>query len=277
VQLGRSGKGARGAAKAKGKGKAKAKAKAKGVPKPASMPAKPQTALILFQKAEGPFKGGLAGMSKRWSELSNEDKKKYEDQAAAARAAHGQAMATWAATAEGKKHRAAEEALKRKAAETRAKAKYLGAEGAPQCPRKPKDAQHVFLEAKRQELLEKEPGLGARELARRLAELWKGLDGEARKPFEAKAKSLLDVYEFDLQAYKDTPAYKKYEKAIGKGKKDKGRGRGGGKQVKAGGRGAKRQKKGDEDEMGFDSSDSDMLGSDSDESDSIAKLIKMAG
>merc|ERR1711974_106332 len=122
----------------------------------------------------------------------------------------------------GKRHARAMETKKRKAAEAKAKAKYLKCEGAPETPVKPKKAKELYFESKRAELFEKDSKLGRREVDRQVMTLWASLSAEDRKPYEAKARALQDAYEFDLDQYKQTPAYKKFQKTI-----DKRRGRGG--------------------------------------------------
>lgn len=88
--------------------------------------------------------------------------------------------------------------------------------------------------------------------------LWQALDESEKKPFEIKARAFKDAYEFELEEYKQTPAYKQYEEAVAKAKGRGGdRGCGG---VRGRGRGAKRKKSaldsdGDSDFLGEDDSD----------------------
>lgn len=150
----------------------------------------------------------------------------------------------------------------------KAREKFLVGTEAPEAPMKPKNAQALFCEDKKAELLKADPKLGLREVSKRCAALWSSLDADERERFESKAKSMREVYEFELAAYKDTPAYKAYERAAGLIDRGRGRGRGSG-------RGRKRKSDDDDflaasglfddsDDLGL--GDSDGMGLDSDES-----------
>lgn len=217
----------------------------------------------------------LAALSKQWDELGIEGQKKYVEQAEMSAKAYAADIEMWGKSKEGKKHAREIESQKQKKKEVKAREKFLSGENAPVAPQKPKSAQAMFIEEKKGELQRTEPNIGVRESGRKALTLWAELDIEARKAYENKHKALSDAYEFELQTYKETPAYKKFEKACGlrDGKKVKsGRGRGGGR---GGGRGAKRRKKGDgvdglcneDSDMGLDSEDelAEILGLDSDD------------
>merc|ERR1740121_627753 len=116
------------------------------------------------------------------------------------------------------------------------------------------NARALFDEAKRPELLKENAGLNTRELASRIGKLWEGLTAEERKPFEQRAQAFKDAYQFELDEYKETPAYKAYLKAIVTKKEIP---------AASTGRGVKRKKRSDLDDLGLDS-DEDLMGSDSD-------------
>jgi len=188
-----------------------------------SMPQKPLSAMQLFAKDPSVIIKG--GAKKAWAELGPEEQKKYEEQAAAARTAYDDELSSWFKSADGKKYVKAKDATKNRAktakAAAKAKEKFLNGASAPEKPEKPKAAQALFDEAKRVELREKDPNAGERELKRRAMSLWQAMDETERKPFESKATSFKEAYEFEMEEYKKTPAYKQYEEAV---KKAKGRG-----------------------------------------------------
>lgn len=268
---GNCGKGTKDGGSRKAKGDAKAKPKPK-MPAAENMPAKPVKAIQFYmqeQKGSG-LKVGV--LSKRFADLGEEGQKKYREMAENAASAHAAEMAAWAKSKEGKKHARALDAQKQKKKELRAREKFLTGEGAPQEPKKPKSAQVIFVEERRIELQQADASLGVRELSRKVATLWSELDATGRSTYEAKQKSQQDVYEFELQAYKETPAYKKFEKAAGRGKNTARRK--GDKGVKSS-RGAKRKLTDEERELakllginGDGDADTDMGSSDNDGLDS---------
>merc|ERR1711862_798489 len=105
--------------------------------------------------------------------------------------------------------------------EKKARDKFLTGMDAPEAPSKPKDAMTLFKEDK---------GHAPREAKT----AWQSLKAEEQKFYVDKARALREVYEFELQEYQDSAAYKNYQKAVAKDR-PQARGRGGG-----GGRGAGR-------------------------------------
>jgi len=190
-------------------------------------------------------------MCKAWAELGSDGQQKYMQQCKTALAAYQEDMKLWRKTKEGKKAVQADRRLQKKQTEDKLKEKHLKAPNAPQPPEKPKSAKMLFLEERRKQILKEEgpEAGGPREMAARLVKEWESLSADGRKVWESKEKSLLDVYEFELEEYQSSETYQKYTKALAKKGCGKGKGRSS----------AGRKRKGDElsfdsDEMGSDSS-----------------------
>mmetsp|Transcript_117715 Transcript_117715/g.293498 ORF Transcript_117715/g.293498 Transcript_117715/m.293498 type:complete len:1229 (-) Transcript_117715:61-3747(-) len=274
--------------KATGKGKAKAKAKAKAAQpeKPDNMPKKPLNAMTLFMKDKGL---NLKTMGAAWAELGAEGQKKYNEEAKQKTAEYEKAMKEFSKTAEGKKYNRLKAAADKKDREKKAKERFLGGESAPKEPKRPPSAYFIFVSEKREVVAKEFPGKVG-EVARKLTELWGNLEASEKKGFEDKAEELKKEYDKQMQAYRESEGFKRYDKALkaikGGPKKPKskakakpkaapsggrGRGRGGGGKGTGRGQGgaagtgaAAAGVASDSDVMGSDSSSSDSDDSDSD-------------
>jgi len=234
--------------------KPKGKARAKG---PEGMPKRPPSPFLFFvkERSKEAKESGKSlnkdDMCKAWAELGSDGQQKYMQQCKTALAAYQEDMKLWRKTKEGKKAVQADRRLQKKQTEDKLKEKHLKAPNAPQPPEKPKSAKMLFLEERRKQILKEEgpEAGGPREMAARLVKEWESLSADGRKVWESKEKSLLDVYEFELEEYQSSETYQKYTKALAKKGCGKGKGRSS----------AGRKRKGDElsfdsDEMGSDSS-----------------------
>eukprot|EP00913_Durusdinium_trenchii_P024144 g22671.t1 len=246
------------AIKAKPAGKAKAKAatkdKKKGPAPPASMPKKPGTAMTLFMKQN---KGGgtLAKQSQAFKELPEEE------------------MEAFKKTAEGKRYFRLKAASEKKSRIETAKKKYLE-DAKP--PKSAPSAYQLFVQEKRPAL--QSAGKSMQEVAKELTTTWRSLTVEEQKPFEERADKAKAFYEEQLEAYRSSPGYKKFEKfkssinrkPTKKTKKPKAKAKGRAK-AKAKGRGRQKEpeKKAD------NSSTSDVMGSDT-KRDRLPRLYKDA-
>jgi len=254
---------------------------------PASMPKKPNSAFHIFASEK---KLSLMVAGKQWTDLAKEDKDKFDKAGEAARQQYEKDVAHWGAhTPEGKLYLRKKDAEARKANDKKAKEKHLSAANAPEEPPPPKAAFRIWAEEMRIKFQKETPPVPLREQAKRLSEGWKNLDAAERKPYDEKHDVLRKEHEVKLKAYRESGAYKAYQKARGRGggrgskvsqlaAKEKserdtafadiygkptssGRGRGGGGR----GRGATAATAG----LGADS-DSDIMASDeSDDSDSL--------
>jgi len=259
-------------------GGAKTKAKGK-VPKPVGQPEKPLIAYKIFAKDQ---KGtSTSAIAQQWKELGTEGQKTYIEQAASAMKAFTQQMAVWQKSKEGTKYSKTIAAQKQKDKDEKAKAKHLVGADAPEAPERPPNARALFEESKRSELLQCEPELTPKDITRRCGELWKKLDAAGREPHEARAQSFMDAYEFDMQEYQQTPGYKKYLQATGRGK-PKAKASASGKGRKSSGRGPAPKKvkideldvESDDDCMGEESDDSEMnFGEESDGLGELAEFL----
>jgi len=244
---------------------AKAKAKSGGRSKAPAMegaPKKPPNAFLFFMKEQKGSIASLEASRKKWAELGAEGQKKYVDQAMAAAVAHKEEVKVWLKTSAGKKHVQAQTRQQKKKTEQKAKDKYLKAPDAPEPPEKPKNAKMLFLEERRKQLLKDEPQLPPRDMAKRLLQEWESLSADAKKVWDGKERSLKDVYEFELEEYKNSEAYKRFAKATEARGSGKGSGRG-----RGGRSGNKKRKKGKLGDLSFDESDEMGSASDSDDLD----------
>mmetsp|Transcript_42295 Transcript_42295/g.78769 ORF Transcript_42295/g.78769 Transcript_42295/m.78769 type:complete len:1093 (-) Transcript_42295:238-3516(-) len=266
--------------KAKGKAKISAKAAAKKLREDSGMPPKPPKAISLFMK-ENKGGGALAEQHKAWMQLGAEGQKKYVDEAKELQEKYDVEYKEWEKSSKGKSFLKGEENKRKRAKEQTAKEKFLKVEGAPEEPVKPKTAMQIFFDEKKPEVLKEKPDMGTRDMAKELAKMWSGLDGDARKPYQTQATEFSEKYETEMEEYKKTPAYIQYAKAAGiykapkkapkpkaKGKsKAAGGGRGGGRGGGGGrgrGRGGGDDAKADSSSSSSSSSDSDEMGSDVD-------------
>ncbi|OLQ03886.1 High mobility group protein B3 [Symbiodinium microadriaticum] len=192
-------------------------------------------------------------------------------------------------TGEGKKYFRLKAAAAKKARVDSAREKYLGKDDAPKPPPAAPGAYQVFVQEKRPTLQSAGKNLG--EVAKEMSQMWGNYSEEDRKPYEQRAAELKAEYEDKMKEYKQSEAYKKFERARNaifkkpKAKKEakaktakkpkkakqtkpkaKAKAKAKGKaKAKARGRGKKQASASDSDVMGSDSdSDSDSSSSDSD-------------
>merc|ERR1712217_699906 len=90
-----------------------------------------------------------------------------------------------------------------------AKARFLGS-AEMQEPKRPPSAYFIFVSEKRPTLAK---GIGLAEAAKALTELWKNRTAEEGKVFDDKAAELKKKYDEDMVAYKNSPAFKKFDRA----------------------------------------------------------------
>ncbi|CAJ1421952.1 unnamed protein product, partial [Effrenium voratum] len=188
--------------------KGKAKAKPKGPPVPDTMPKKPPAAMMLFMKAN---KGGgkLQQQVEAWKALDAEEQKKFKDEAKEKMEQYEEDMAEFRKSAEGKKYYRLQAAAGKKSRVEQARQKYLGQEDAPKAPKMPPGAYQLFVQDKRPTLA----GKSMQEVAKELSALWSQCSAEDKKPFEEKAAELKEDYEEKLKEYKNSDAYKQFDKA----------------------------------------------------------------
>eukprot|EP00928_Gymnodinium_smaydae_P010240 TRINITY_DN13842_c0_g1_i1.p1 TRINITY_DN13842_c0_g1~~TRINITY_DN13842_c0_g1_i1.p1 ORF type:complete len:1154 (-),score=362.75 TRINITY_DN13842_c0_g1_i1:37-3498(-) len=206
--------------------KSKAQGKSKAKPRPdaikAGAPKKPPSGFNLFiKKSSTPMT--IAAAAKAWGELGGEGQKPYEAEAKSLRDAYEKEYNAWKKSKQGKAFERETEALKKKQKEQKAKERYLSGAGAPQPPPSAKSAYFLFVEAARPELAKTTPGLTVPQQAKKLSAMWNEADEQRKKVFEEKAKESKAAYEVALAKYHQTPEYKKYLRAAGKGKKEKKR------------------------------------------------------
>eukprot|EP00929_Paragymnodinium_shiwhaense_P075918 TRINITY_DN388_c0_g2_i2.p1 TRINITY_DN388_c0_g2~~TRINITY_DN388_c0_g2_i2.p1 ORF type:complete len:1130 (+),score=480.84 TRINITY_DN388_c0_g2_i2:101-3391(+) len=186
------------------------------------MPQKPPHALLLACQAKKVhFKEG----GKMWHDLPPEEKAKFTEQAKVLREKYEKEVEAWKLSKQGKKHKSEEVAKRKKKMEQRAREKYLQGKDAPQPPKAPLNALKIFLEEKKKILLENDPKLSMGAVAVKLTNEWKALDEAGKKPWNEKETLAKKTYDRQMEAYKTSPAYRKYLKAVGQGgtvsKKDK--------------------------------------------------------
>ncbi|CAE6967578.1 HMGB2 [Symbiodinium sp. KB8] len=281
----RSGKSSNGRGKGKGKG---AKKKEKGPQVPENMPKKPKSAMQLFM-SKNKGGGALKAQAEAWSALGAEGQKEYVDEARSLSEQYDKDMLDFRKTGEGKKYFRLKAAAAKKARVDSAREKYLGKDDAPKPPPAAPGAYQVFVQEKRPTLQSAGKNLG--EVAKEMSQMWGNYSEEDRKPYEQRAAELKAEYEDKMKEYKQSEAYKKFERARNaifkkpKAKKEakaktakkpkkakqtkpkaKAKAKAKGKaKAKARGRGKKQASASDSDVMGSDSdSDSDSSSSDSD-------------
>jgi len=254
------------------------KNKNKGValpPPPENLPKKPATGFFLYlasQRSSG-GSGNLAKMNEGWREMGAEGQKKFIEEAAQKLAQYEKDMKEFMKTADGKKYFRLKAAADKRNRMMQAKTKFLGSSDAPKEPKRPPSPYFLFIQEKRSSMPPGKVG----DVAKQLTDLWGKLTPEEKKVYEEKTDALKEQYEKDMAEYKNSPYFKKYDKALkaitkkkvpkakakaAKGGKGAGRGAGGGK---GRGRGAAAPGK---DKPADSDSDSDIMGSDDDNSSS---------
>lgn len=265
--------------KVTGKSASKASAKGKGQgrggpappPPPESYPKKPPQAFFMFR---GATSGSPKDVHAKWLELGAAGQAEWNTKAKEKMEEYEAAMKAFQKTAEGKKYLRLKEAFEKKGREKKAKDRFLGGEDAPKEPRRPPAAFFMFMTEKRKNLGKEMEGAKPGDVAAKLTQMWSTMAKEEKEVWESQAEAAKKEYEEKMAEYKNSAAYKKFNKALSsiKGKPTKpvpkskaaakapaGRGRAAG--AKGRGRGA--AEKGDD-----AGSDSDVMGSDSDNSSS---------
>eukprot|EP00928_Gymnodinium_smaydae_P078786 TRINITY_DN62864_c2_g1_i1.p1 TRINITY_DN62864_c2_g1~~TRINITY_DN62864_c2_g1_i1.p1 ORF type:complete len:1324 (-),score=421.87 TRINITY_DN62864_c2_g1_i1:282-3959(-) len=256
--------------------KAKGPAKPQGPKAPDSLPKKPLGAFQDFCKSQSGK--SLGQMAAAWKEIEPEKKAEFERIAKENEAKYQEELKAFMKTAEGKKYFREKDAFGRRQRQQKAKERFLGGEDAPQEPKRPPSAYFIFVSESRGKTESTKMGDQAKELTK----MWNELDPEKKKEVEERAKEMKAKYDKEMEEYRNSAGYKKYQKALttisGKKAQQKravakakvtkaaGRGRGGG----ARGRGASAPAApaaGGENKADNDS-DSDVMGSDSDDSSS---------
>eukprot|EP00288_Rhodomonas_lens_P010443 CAMPEP_0177722626 /NCGR_PEP_ID=MMETSP0484_2-20121128/17782_1 /TAXON_ID=354590 /ORGANISM="Rhodomonas lens, Strain RHODO" /LENGTH=783 /DNA_ID=CAMNT_0019235013 /DNA_START=50 /DNA_END=2401 /DNA_ORIENTATION=+ len=111
-----------------------------------------------------------------------------------------------------KKKEKKEKKEKAKAKKAKAKEKKKSSEGGdapkgkkgkkdPNAPKKAKSAWLLFCDAKREQIKEENPGIEFTQINGKIAELWKALSPEDKKPYEDKAKGLAAAYKDEKAKY----------------------------------------------------------------------------
>ncbi|CAK0891173.1 unnamed protein product [Prorocentrum cordatum] len=260
--------GSKGAA-SKGKGKG-AKPKAKAVempPKPEGMPKKPMTGYFIYMEEKRASGTGVSKseLASGWVNLGADGQKVYNDKSKEQFAKYDKDMVEFNKTAEGKKYKRLKAVADRKQRVENARKKFIGGADAPKKPTAPRGAYFIFTDAKRPTLT----GLGFKEMAQKVSELWKDLPPEEKKVYEDKHAEQKEQFEKAMAEYRSHPSVKKFEKASGTAKKPKPKPKPKRKAAKPKGRAAGRGKakakpkaRAAADKAGS-GSDSDVMGSDS--------------
>ena len=153
-------------------------------------PKKPTTAYFAFTNAiRGEIKEANPGIGitdiakkigEKWKELSDEEKQKYSDLAAADKERYEKECADVVAAGGSIGKKASKKAAK--------KEKASG-------PKKPLSAYFVFTSQKRKELLAEDPSLKITDLAKKMGEIWGTLSEADRAPFQKIADEDRERYE----------------------------------------------------------------------------------
>jgi len=185
------------------------KAAPAGIPVPESMPKKPLNAFQAFCKdSTGKFKGGLSELTKAFASLAEDDKRRYLSEAGERSAKYLQELATFEKSKEGRRYRSAVSgAAKRK------RLKELNEKFLKDMPKKNLTAFFLFLSGNRAKVSADNPDLkGGPALTTKLAQMWKDLSEEDRKPWVDKEKEEAAAYQTKLEEFHQTDDYKKYSK-----------------------------------------------------------------
>merc|ERR1712232_47712 len=162
--------------------------------------------------------------------------------------------------------------LEKKTKIQQAKKRILGGEDGPKEPKRPPSAYFIFVKEKRSSTS------GAfKEVSQQLTQMWSKLSDDEKKEYETKAAELKEEYDKEMEEYKSSDSFKKFEKTVkgisgrgkpkkkaapkskGKDKKEKGKGKEKEKKKSGRGRGKKAEKKKAESESEKADSDSDVM------------------
>lgn len=207
-------------------------------------PQKPQSGFMLFSNAERPrvmekekadceTKGEKLEVSKvakklgeMWKDLPEAQKKEYNDKALKDKEAYVAAEEAWKKTDKYKEFLKEQAKHKKKKADKKAK----GAIEEAGMPKKPLAAYLIFgaeISAKVSEELKAanpDDKMNMKARANAVKAKWDALGEAGQKKYQDQAKAAREKYDIDLAKFKETDAWKDYEKQIDKNKKAKSEG-----------------------------------------------------
>jgi len=258
-----------------GKGKAKGKNVITGPAKPANLPKKPPASFFLFcsEKRRDGAPGGIKALNDAWIQLGADGQKEYNEKVAEMNRQYELDMKEFTKSVEGKKYLREKAQAEKKQRLVKAKEKYLGK--APQEPKRPPSAYFIFVQDNRQKVATEAGKGGVGEVAKELTAVWSKLEPDEKREYEERADKLKAEYDKELAAWKGSPQYKAYARAVDsingkKAAKAKAAAKAAARKGAGKGRAAAKAAAGGGQDQDSDS-DSDAMGSDSDDSSSKSK------
>lgn len=74
----------------------------------------------------------------------------------------------------------------------------------PNAPKNPVGQFMLYQAEVRQQVLQENPGIKPTEISQIIGSMWRGLSAEEKRPYEEKAKELRDIFNGQMQAYKNS-------------------------------------------------------------------------
>eukprot|EP00931_Biecheleriopsis_adriatica_P084991 TRINITY_DN5912_c0_g1_i1.p1 TRINITY_DN5912_c0_g1~~TRINITY_DN5912_c0_g1_i1.p1 ORF type:complete len:1229 (-),score=455.15 TRINITY_DN5912_c0_g1_i1:71-3757(-) len=217
-------------AKPKAKGKAKAAPSLPPPKKPESMPTPPLNAFKAYCKEQTGKGKGLGDLAKDFQTLDDEEKKRLNEEAGERKKKYDAEMKDWQKGEEGKKYLTALKTFGKRKRIAVAKAKFLK----DPMPKKPPHAMMLFAMDKRPQLAKEFPELkGLAETQKKISELWQALSEEDKKVYTEKASEKMAAFKEELEAYKSSDNFKKFQDIMKKSGAPKAKAKAKGKAGKA--------------------------------------------
>lgn len=151
-------------------------------------------------------------LTKRWQALSEEERKRYEEQAVAARKDYDVKIAEFKNSDAFKKHEKAQNDRKKAALKKLAEDAGM--------PKQPADATHLFYQVRKLEIYleaeansQQKPDL--KTVNEQLRKEWTAKDAAAKGPYETQAAAARGQYDAEMKVFQKKDEYKKYAKVAG--------------------------------------------------------------
>jgi len=192
-------------------------------PKDANAPKRNLSAYFIFTnerraalKAQHPDKKLTALttlMAAEWKGMAADQKKAFQDRAAAQKKEFAAAMAEYKKTESYAKH---QETLSVWKAETKLTADKKAAKKPkdPNAPKRPPTAYFLFAAAIRKEVSEANPEMKITEIAKVIGQKWKETADAAKKPFQEKAAALKEAHKERVAEYRQSDDFRAFEQKM---------------------------------------------------------------
>eukprot|EP01119_Soliformovum_irregulare_P012927 TRINITY_DN3390_c0_g1_i2.p1 TRINITY_DN3390_c0_g1~~TRINITY_DN3390_c0_g1_i2.p1 ORF type:complete len:219 (+),score=39.51 TRINITY_DN3390_c0_g1_i2:73-729(+) len=143
-------------------------------------------------------------MGVRWKALTPEEKRRYEELACADRMRYEVEMLEYIPTSHEELSDPEEEKQRKKSLARKAKSQRD-----PLLPQRAQTSWFFFSSEKRPLLKQEFPNIRITEMSKKISEMWRAMDNEAKKPYEERAQRDKERYQQAMEAYESEEEKKK--------------------------------------------------------------------